>query len=225
MSGFWRRCRELLQRRRVDRESVVELEQHLALVLLCGSWLLVRSPCRRPRVRLGWRPRALHLSGLAGRRHRGPVSRLLRRAFSPARSVAWGSGGGGARTLSTSPLGPEFDLPVWPEGSPDDRDRIQVAVRMATPGYFNALRLEIAAMLLGRGARLDVFCTAMMGMLDVVRPVVDAYPGAIDWLAPTAFRCCGTRWREQQTTSLIFSGRRARRPLRMGPSGRDDASQ
>jgi len=31
VSGFWRRCRELLQRRRVDRESVVELEQHLAL--------------------------------------------------------------------------------------------------------------------------------------------------------------------------------------------------
>jgi hypothetical protein len=24
----------------------------------------------------------------------------------------------------------------------------------------------------------------MMGMLDVVRPVVDAYPGAIGWLGP-----------------------------------------
>lgn len=43
---------------------------------------------------------------------------------------------------------------------------------------------DIAAMLLGRGARLDVFCAAMMGTLDVVRPVVDAYPGAIDWLGP-----------------------------------------
>jgi hypothetical protein len=43
---------------------------------------------------------------------------------------------------------------------------------------------EIAGVLLARGARLDLFCAAMMGMLDVVRPVVDAYPGAIDWLGP-----------------------------------------
>lgn len=43
---------------------------------------------------------------------------------------------------------------------------------------------EIAGVLLGRGARLDLFCAAMMGMLDVVRPVVDAYPAAIGWLGP-----------------------------------------
>jgi hypothetical protein len=43
---------------------------------------------------------------------------------------------------------------------------------------------DIAALLLGRGARLDHFCAAMMGMLDVVRPVVDAYADAIDWLGP-----------------------------------------
>lgn len=43
---------------------------------------------------------------------------------------------------------------------------------------------DITALLLGRGARLDIFCAAMMGMLDVVRPVVDAYPGAVDWLGP-----------------------------------------
>ncbi len=43
---------------------------------------------------------------------------------------------------------------------------------------------EIAGLLLGRGARLDLFCAAMMGMLDVVRPVVEAYPAAVDWLGP-----------------------------------------
>lgn len=43
---------------------------------------------------------------------------------------------------------------------------------------------EIAGVLLGRGARLDLFCAAMMGMLAVVRPVVDAYPAAIGWLGP-----------------------------------------
>ena len=32
MSGLWRRCRELFQSQRVDRESVAELEQHVAMV-------------------------------------------------------------------------------------------------------------------------------------------------------------------------------------------------
>jgi len=78
VSGFWRCCRELFQRRRVDRESVVELEQHVALAAA---------------------------------------------------------------------------------------DKVRAGVEE-------------------REARLDLFCAAMMGMLDVVRPVVDAYPGAIDWLGP-----------------------------------------
>ena len=52
---------------------------------------------------------------------------------------------GFATTLPTSPLGPDFDRPVWPEGTPDERDRVPAAVRMVTPGYFQALRLDIAA--------------------------------------------------------------------------------
>ena len=31
MSGWWRRWRELFQPRQIDHESVVELEQHVAL--------------------------------------------------------------------------------------------------------------------------------------------------------------------------------------------------
>ena len=42
----------------------------------------------------------------------------------------------------------------------------------------------IAGFLLGQGARIDLFCAAMMGMLDMVRPVVEAYPGAVDWKGP-----------------------------------------
>ena len=43
---------------------------------------------------------------------------------------------------------------------------------------------EIAALLLSRGARIDIFCAATMGMLDTVRTVVDAYPDAVLWEGP-----------------------------------------
>jgi hypothetical protein len=42
----------------------------------------------------------------------------------------------------------------------------------------------IAGFLLGHGARLDLFCAAAMGMIDVVRAVVDAYPDAVNWKGP-----------------------------------------
>ena len=43
---------------------------------------------------------------------------------------------------------------------------------------------EIAGFLLDRGARLDLFCAATMGMIEVIRPVVDAYPAAVQWEGP-----------------------------------------
>jgi hypothetical protein len=43
---------------------------------------------------------------------------------------------------------------------------------------------EIAGLLLDHGARLDLFCAATMGMIDVVRAVVDAYPEAVNWKGP-----------------------------------------
>ena len=43
---------------------------------------------------------------------------------------------------------------------------------------------KIAGFLLERGARMDLFCAATMGMLDTVRTVVDVYPDAIRWSGP-----------------------------------------
>ena len=43
---------------------------------------------------------------------------------------------------------------------------------------------DIAGLLLGRGARLDLFCAATMGMLEVVTAVVEAYPAAVTWAGP-----------------------------------------
>lgn len=43
---------------------------------------------------------------------------------------------------------------------------------------------EIAGFLLAHGARLDLFCAATMGLLDVVRAVVSAHPDAVHWKGP-----------------------------------------
>lgn len=45
-------------------------------------------------------------------------------------------------------------------------------------------RRDIAGLLLERGARIDVFCAATMGMLETVRTVVDAFPAAVGWKGP-----------------------------------------
>ena len=36
--------------------------------------------------------------------------------------------------------------------------------------------VEIAEFLLSKGARMDIFCAAMLGKLDIVKPILDAYP-------------------------------------------------
>ena len=54
-------------------------------------------------------------------------------------------------------------------------------------------RRDIAELLLGRGARLDVFAAAMLGELDVVRAVLSAHPEALHALGRTASRSALTR--------------------------------
>ena len=48
-------------------------------------------------------------------------------------------------------------------------------------------RRDIAAFLLDRGARLDIFCAAMMGMRTVVEGVLHTFPDAINWYGPHGF--------------------------------------
>jgi predicted permease len=51
---------------------------------------------------------------------------------------------GGATTVPTSPLGPDFERPVWPEGAvADSARRMPASVRIVTPGYFDALSLRV----------------------------------------------------------------------------------
>ena len=37
-------------------------------------------------------------------------------------------------------------------------------------------RVQIAEYLLSKGARIDIFCAAMLGRLDIVKPTLEAYP-------------------------------------------------
>ncbi|MBM3983587.1 MAG: ankyrin repeat domain-containing protein [Planctomycetes bacterium] len=43
---------------------------------------------------------------------------------------------------------------------------------------------EIAKFLLGKGARIDIFCAAMLGQLDVVKGLLTAFPALIDAKGP-----------------------------------------
>jgi hypothetical protein len=39
-------------------------------------------------------------------------------------------------------------------------------------------RREIALLLIERGARMDLFAAAMLGRLDIVKPILEAFPGS-----------------------------------------------
>ena len=48
-------------------------------------------------------------------------------------------------------------------------------------------RRDIVEFLLSRGARIDIFCAAMMGMLDVVKAMITLEPNLIDAKGPHGF--------------------------------------
>ena len=43
---------------------------------------------------------------------------------------------------------------------------------------------SIAEFLLSHGARIDLFCAAMLGLGNVVEPIVAVYPNAVHWKGP-----------------------------------------
>jgi hypothetical protein len=45
-------------------------------------------------------------------------------------------------------------------------------------------RRDIALFLLERGARMDIFAAAMLGHLEIVRAMIEAIPGAVQWRGP-----------------------------------------
>lgn len=121
----------------------------LAVVLVAGSGLLVRSVLHLRATDPGFDARGVLVAPVfldtqayqSGARVRAYYADLFTRLGALPGVTAVG----GATTVPTSPLGPDFDRPVWPDGSTNDpAGRVPASLRMVTPGYFPALGLRVA---------------------------------------------------------------------------------
>jgi hypothetical protein len=72
-------------------------------------------------------------------------------------------------------------------------------------------RRDIAELLLGRGARMDVFAAAMLGDVEIVRAMLDSYPGLVTAKGPHGIplRVHAEKGGEQAETVLALLDERA----------------
>ena len=136
--------------RRRLRDGLVVAEVALAVVLLAGAGLLVRSYQRLRAVDPGFDPDGVLVAPIfldmetygSGDKTRAYYARLFERLAALPGVVSVGA----ATALPTSPLGPDFERPVWPEERPaEERARRQAWVRMVTPGYFETIGIRVRA--------------------------------------------------------------------------------
>jgi predicted permease len=137
-------------RRHALRDGLVIAEVAMAVALVAGASLLVRSYQRLRAVDPGFDPRGVLVAPVfldmeqygAGEKSRLYYATLLERL----RGLPGVLAAGAATALPASPLGPDFERPVWPEGSADDeRARRAAWVRIVTADYFRTLGMPIVA--------------------------------------------------------------------------------
>jgi predicted permease len=130
------------------RDGLVVAEVAVAIALVAGASLLVRSYRRLQSVDPGYEaagvlvaPIFLDMEGYGGGgRSRAYYARLVERL----EALPGVASAGGATALPASPLGPNFDRPVWPDGAPEtDRARWRAWVRVVTPRYFETLGMRL----------------------------------------------------------------------------------
>ncbi len=130
------------------RSILVVGEVAAALVLLTGAGLLGQSLLRVLAVDPGFDPRGLvtlrvsldHASYATAARSRAFYQDLMERL----RTLPGVLGAGAVTALPLSPVGTDFARPFWHEGEADPGGRARKAdIRMATPGYFDALRMTL----------------------------------------------------------------------------------
>ena len=133
--------------RHLLRDAIVVGQVALSVVLLVGSGLLFRSFLHLRATDPGFDPRGVLVLPIfldkvaynSGERVRTYYATLFERlAALPGVEAV-----GGATSVPTSPLGPDFERPVWPEDAAADTST-PASVRIVTPGYFRSLRLGIA---------------------------------------------------------------------------------
>jgi putative ABC transport system permease protein len=141
------------RRRHAVRDALVVAEVAMAVVLLAGASLLVRSYRALQAVDPGFDPHGVLVAPIfldmeaygKGGKSRTYYATLMDRLEALPGVVS----AGGATALPTSPLGPDFERPVWAEDNPgDERTRRPAWVRIVTPHYFRTLGMKVVA---GRG--------------------------------------------------------------------------
>ncbi len=134
--------------RHAFRDGIVICQVALAVVLIAGAGLLVRSYLHLRATDPGFDPRGVLVAPVfldSQAYNSGEKSRAYYRTlFERLASIPGVTAVGGATTVPTSPLGPDFERPVWPDGASADRsEHVPASVRMVTPGYFAAMALRI----------------------------------------------------------------------------------
>ncbi|HSC27583.1 MAG TPA: ABC transporter permease, partial [Vicinamibacterales bacterium] len=137
------------RRRHAFRDAMVACQVALAVVLLMGSGLFVRSFLHLRGTDPGFDPDNVLVAPVfldtqaydTGDR----VRTYYRTLFDGLAAIPGVTAVGGATAVPTSPLGPDFERPVWPADAPTDPSvRMPASVRMVTPGYFRAIGFLVA---------------------------------------------------------------------------------
>jgi putative ABC transport system permease protein len=136
--------------RRALRDGLVVAEVAVSVILLIGASLLVRSYQRLRAVDPGFDPRGVLVAPIfldmaaygGGEKSRAYYESLVERLEALPGVIS----AGGATALPSSPLGPDFERPVWPEGGPiDESAKDHAWVRMVTPRYFDTLGMRVTS--------------------------------------------------------------------------------
>jgi len=134
--------------RRRWQDKLVAAELAIAAILAVGAGLLVRSYSALIAVDPGFKPDNVlvlpvfldNLQYDSGAKTRAYYDALTRRLSDLPGVEAVG----GATALPASPLGPDFERPVWAsERPPASNEAHQADVRIVTPGYFKTLRIGV----------------------------------------------------------------------------------
>lgn len=139
------------------RRALVVGELAVAVVLLVAAGLLLRSYYRLSAVNPGFQREQVVVLPITLDNHEydsGAKTRAYYRQLTETLSAVPGVVSvGGVTALPMSPIGPDFDRPVWAEGEiPSSGGARRADIRMATPGYFETLRIPIRQ---GRGFSVE----------------------------------------------------------------------
>jgi putative ABC transport system permease protein len=132
------------------RSGLVVAEIAAAVMLLVGAGLLARTFAELRRVDVGFDTGNLLVLRITpdAARYRTPpqTTEYYRRVLASLREVPAIESVAAVTSLPMSTIGSEFTRPYWPEGARPDGNAVpEASVRMATPGYFETLRLPVMA--------------------------------------------------------------------------------